>query len=486
MNTTLSWSTTLQLAVFILVAWLSLFYQLDKLPVQTYDEARNAINTMEMLENGHWLTRHIEGKPDTWETKPPLFVWVQAGCMRMFGYNAFAVRLPSALATLMLAVLLWVWVGKQVHDWAGFMSALILMTSKGFISDHISRTGDHDALLTLFMVGYSILFFHIIQSQKLHLLPWFGILIVCAVLTKSIVGFFALPGLFLYMIWKKRHADIFRSGWFYLTAGFVIVLIAGYYALREYYYPGQLAHIWENELLPRFANSSEVYQYNDYHFLYYAKRIVFGRWQPYVFLSPVCVWFGFKSKLTKPVLIFCLFQLISFFLIISSGTKNFWYDAPLYPFMAVIMGLGFFSVSEIWKKKLPQKLSFAPVLISVCLISLGLCWILFGKDRNQRDYPDEHEQYGYLIAQAESIDDIPSDYILLTDGVYTHALFHKTAWKMRKKGNLEILSVKHDYRKDEVVLSCQPKITSIFTERFQTDTLFQDRGCVFLRVMGRK
>lgn len=59
------------------------------------DKINFAEAAREMIVTGHWLRVHIDYAP-FWE-KPPLFIWLQAIAMSVFGVNEFAARLPNAL-----------------------------------------------------------------------------------------------------------------------------------------------------------------------------------------------------------------------------------------------------------------------------------------------------------------------------------------------------------------------------------------------------
>lgn len=78
-----------------------------------WDEINFAECAREMLLTGDWMRPQIDYEP-FWE-KPPLFLWMQAASMSLFGVNEFAARLPNALcgwATLMLVYHL----GLRLHD----------------------------------------------------------------------------------------------------------------------------------------------------------------------------------------------------------------------------------------------------------------------------------------------------------------------------------------------------------------------------------
>ena len=94
------------------------FYHLGKSELQPFDEACRGTSAIEMAYGiaDHWLVPTYAGQPDRWGTKPPLLIWLQATSVRVFGMTALAVRLPSALATLGLIVLLLRW---SRRDWRG-------------------------------------------------------------------------------------------------------------------------------------------------------------------------------------------------------------------------------------------------------------------------------------------------------------------------------------------------------------------------------
>ena len=72
----------------------------------------------------------------------------------MIGVNETAIRLPSAFAALFTGLLLlWFFLKYRRDFWAGFSAVLVLVTTQGYVDFHAARTGDCDALLTLFMTA---------------------------------------------------------------------------------------------------------------------------------------------------------------------------------------------------------------------------------------------------------------------------------------------------------------------------------------------
>lgn len=84
--------------MLLAASFLSFLLFLGRTPLFDWDEVNFAESAREMLVTGDYLVVRIDYAP-FWE-KPPLFIWMQAASMKMFGMNAFAARLPNALMGL--------------------------------------------------------------------------------------------------------------------------------------------------------------------------------------------------------------------------------------------------------------------------------------------------------------------------------------------------------------------------------------------------
>ena len=87
-----SWGLPLLLGLALLSA------SLNKGFWGAHGEARRAEVAREVLQDGRWLEPTLLGRP--FITKPPLLYWSSALCMRFFGVEDWAARLPALLATL--------------------------------------------------------------------------------------------------------------------------------------------------------------------------------------------------------------------------------------------------------------------------------------------------------------------------------------------------------------------------------------------------
>jgi 4-amino-4-deoxy-L-arabinose transferase-like glycosyltransferase len=324
------------------VAWFSLFAQLGAYPLQNWDEARLAVNAAEMLHNRQWLVAHFQGQPDLWNTKPPLLVWLQALSMQAFGYSEWAFRLPTALASLALVVLVAGfarrWLGGPL---AGLLAGLALLTSKGFVTSHVARTGDYEALLLLFLTAQLLAGFAWLHTKQRRYLLWLGAAVGLAVLTKSVAGLFLLPGLALEIIRRKRLLLLVRQPATWVAVVLAVGPPALWYWLRERAAPGYGQAVWENELGGRLTGSLEQHSGEWYAYLTGFFSQQFLLWTPWVIAG---AWALARRPTRRPAHRFLTLAAWSagvLMVVISlASTKLPWYNAPVFPVLALLIGGG--------------------------------------------------------------------------------------------------------------------------------------------------
>lgn len=119
-----------------------------------WDEINFAEAAREMIVTGDWSSVRIDFEP--FHEKPPVFIWVQAVSMEIFGVNEFAARLPNALMGILTLCVIYS-IGKLLYDERfGIFWALAYLGS--FLPDFYFRTGIIDPYFNFF-IFMSIYFF---------------------------------------------------------------------------------------------------------------------------------------------------------------------------------------------------------------------------------------------------------------------------------------------------------------------------------------
>ena len=85
-----------------------------------------------MLATGQWWTVYLNGQPDF--DKPPMFIWLEALSMMVFGVSDFAARFPSALLGFG-SILLAYFIARELTAsyWAPVWAMMILLTTQFFM-----------------------------------------------------------------------------------------------------------------------------------------------------------------------------------------------------------------------------------------------------------------------------------------------------------------------------------------------------------------
>jgi 4-amino-4-deoxy-L-arabinose transferase-like glycosyltransferase len=106
----------------------------------------------EILLTHDWVVMHLNGQP--WFVQPPLYFWVAALLAKGLGVTAFALRLPSALATVAMGAAVGYATARIAGPRAGTTAAVVLSTS--LMQAIVGRLAIMDALLD-FAVAAAIL-----------------------------------------------------------------------------------------------------------------------------------------------------------------------------------------------------------------------------------------------------------------------------------------------------------------------------------------
>jgi 4-amino-4-deoxy-L-arabinose transferase len=237
-------------AVFLLVYLLPLGAR----PLVAPDETRYAEIPREMLASGDWVVPRAAGL--RYFEKPVLGYWISAASLSLFGENAFALRLPSALATGLTALILFFLVRRfgGGRDPA-LLAALAYLSCVEVMV--LGVIGLLDAPLTLFLTGALVSFFAASRAERgspreRGFLTLFGLLCGLAFLTKGFLAF-AVPALAVgpFLVWEGRGRDLIRMAWIPLAVAILVALPWGLLVhLRE---PDFWRHFFWHEHLERFT-----------------------------------------------------------------------------------------------------------------------------------------------------------------------------------------------------------------------------------------
>jgi len=226
------------------------------LPLQEPDEGRYAAIAATMQGSGDWLVPRLNGIP-YWE-KPPLYFWLAAGSIAIFGRSEAAVRLPSLLASGLSVLLVVHWAKRLKMSSSPLIPGLILLSFPLFLL--LGRTALVDPTLA-FLTGIALYagyrsFVESSQSgRQWGALFWGAAALAC--LTKGPIGAVLPVAPTLVYLAVHRDGRGFRRLLDPIGLGVFAVLALPWYLFMESEQPGYLSEFILSQNLDRFATGGE-------------------------------------------------------------------------------------------------------------------------------------------------------------------------------------------------------------------------------------
>jgi 4-amino-4-deoxy-L-arabinose transferase-like glycosyltransferase len=199
----------------------------------TSEEPRRALVSLEMFLTGNYRTPHLLGW--YYYNKPPLFNWVQLLFIKITGsYSVWALRLPSILSLLMIALINWKILKIHINRETAWFSSIFILTSGDVLFFGSVYTGEIDLFYALLVYIQIISVFHFLKSG--HITTMFVasyLFTALGFLTKGppslVFQGFTLIGVFLVF---KQIRLLFS--WKHLLGVTVFAIITGLYLLLLY------------------------------------------------------------------------------------------------------------------------------------------------------------------------------------------------------------------------------------------------------------
>lgn len=322
--------------------------------LRTYDECYYAEQAREILITGDPLTMHHALEKNF--ENDPVYLWSMAAMFKIFGVCEFAARFPSAIygALTVLTVFL---IGRFLKNYSfGILSGLILATTFEFV--RFSRYAHLDVCLSFFVTAA---IYNFLRYERLRAngpagrdRPWkrallMGIFAGFAVLSKNILGAFALAAIVLYYVLALRPAAIFDAR---LLAGFfAAAFIPGLWYAYQHFANGAVffqTHFGYILLKRALDNATEAVPFYQYF------KIIATTYIPWLFLLLPGVYYLLRRHLPflknprpkvyiDPLIFYpALFAAVHLAVMSAGQAKKGWYIMPVYPAFALLCSLAVF------------------------------------------------------------------------------------------------------------------------------------------------
>lgn len=447
----------------IVFVWI-MFYvvTLGDLSIHVWDESRYVSVARDMVQGAGWLIPEI--RIDTFDTeltysprlaKPPLMYWLQAVSMSVLGISEFAARLPSALATLGSALLVYHIATRIASERAGVAGAIAFLVFPGMLlGSHGGGAAVPDPVLAF--VGSMFVWLTWLGRDRPRLLVPAGIFAGLAVMTKGIAaGVFVIVLAPIVLI----HIRSYLNRWTLAAVCATLLVALPWHVYAQLIYPETfLDHYIGRAVSSRIAGDlvpppvEPLVPFFNYPYIRQGIEALLPPW-PYALplfalgaligLGLVVHWVrrdGWRTRRTELVLVWWIAAVPLTFAV--GGGNHPWYLIPMYLPGAVLLGFAIAgltdgSVAEALascrrgsylvdgvRSILPQPPAlddrvWQVVFVVVLVASAGLLSMTYGPALHP-EYNDGQQALGTALNDAVSPDE--PVYIYLDDNQTTRSL----------------------------------------------------------------
>ncbi len=241
----------------------------------------------EILLSHSWIVMHLNGAP--WFVQPPLYFWIAACFAQVLGTNEFALRLPSALATIAMAAAVGYVVARVTTPRAAVLSATILSTA--LMQAVLGRLAIMDALLDLAVALAILCWFGALRTGGRRW--WYGgwVAVALGTLVKGPVApAVALLVIVPWALWDRAAGRRIRAftvlDWLGGCAVFAALALPWAVALASVAGPGSIAEMIGHYTVGRYLGTIEN---QSGPIWYYVPVIVLGFFPWFAFLVPASI-----------------------------------------------------------------------------------------------------------------------------------------------------------------------------------------------------
>ena len=319
------------LLLTIAIGALTLFWGLGSIPLLSFNEARRAIPASNIFTTGDWLLPTLNG--ELYLTKPPLLYWMGAISAHLFGAaNEWAVRLPSAIAAVTIAIVTYRLSLRQFGPWPALFSVQILIASSGFTT-YARRVQLETLQMALCFCALMAMLQYTRDGGRR---PWIWLsyfLLGAAILTKGPIAllFVTLPLLVNALYQRQpRQWQALRD-----PLGWAICLAVGsswFLAVTWQMGPDIWKAIFQKDIVSKVSSPER-----DPIYMYFVWLLTdFFPWSLLIFVAPIAAWRRWKENRTTVTL--SLAVIVPLLLYSAFSSKNAKYLLPIYPFIAILLG----------------------------------------------------------------------------------------------------------------------------------------------------
>ncbi|MCX5782182.1 MAG: glycosyltransferase family 39 protein [Elusimicrobia bacterium] len=370
----------------IIVSFIVIFHRLGEMPLAGDDCYYSGV-AREMARTGDYLTPRNAFGPDFHTSKPPVLYWLNAFSGKIFGFNAFAMKLPSAILCFLCVLAVLFFADRYFNYYTAFFSALILTFTQQYL--YHARSAVTDGPFAVFF-SLTLIFFWMARSEKKNI--YFYLMGFCAglaVMTRQIPGLFVFAVIILAILLLKEF-KILLNPHFYFGLMLAVAVIAPWHIIMYLKYKKAfLDQYLSVALMTGIKGYPATYSGNPSLNPWYAYFEIlvsnYWPWLPFLIIG-IYKWIKSFSSIDiesrKKIIFVLLWAFVPFLMFQAAKVKQYHYIVPLYVPFALISAAAF----EGFKFNIKIKSAFWLIIITTLLSVSYLFYPIIPKTLDSREY----------------------------------------------------------------------------------------------------
>ena len=336
-------------------------------PLMLPDEGRYAGVAWEMMRSGDWLTPTLNGLP--FFHKPPLFYWITAAAMSLFGAHEWSARVASLFGALLGAFSIYLFVRRWSGERAARLTLVALLVQPLFYIG--GQFANLDMLVAGCITATIVLLAHSALSVERGLpyrtaLAWAYAMAAAGVLAKGLIGF-VIPALVVtaWLLAQRRWRTLLALAWPPGMLLFALLAVPWFVAMQARY-PAFLDYFFVVQHFKRFAQGgfNNVQPFWFYPVVLALASLPWLPWLRPLFQRGVVV--DTERAPLRLLMALWVGMVVLFFSLPQS--KLLGYVMPAVPPLAALMADGFLQVEAAWPRS--RRFWVASTVVT-CIVSLS-------------------------------------------------------------------------------------------------------------------
>ncbi|MEO6252951.1 MAG: glycosyltransferase family 39 protein [Ferruginibacter sp.] len=335
----------------------------------------------QIAKSGNWLNLWINGAD--WLDKPHLPFWLVAMSFKIFGFSAFAYKLPSFLLFIVSIVYCYKLAAVVYSKEIASFSTLIYASALHIIISNFD--GKAEIYLTAFVIAAMYHMYKAFEKKWLWHIVAAAFFAACAVMTKGIFALITIAvGFVIYWIRTKQWAEFLKLKWYVFVLLVFIFILPELYSLYAQFdlHPektvfgktnvsGLRFFFWDSQF-GRFFNNGPIKGKGDLSFFLHSSLWAFIPWSIVLLLAVINIFRRIRSAVNNNRWIIGSTVLISFLMFSVSKFQLPHYIVILFPFFAMMTAA--YLVEDVSEKTL-KRINVLQTGLFILLIA-AIIWII--------------------------------------------------------------------------------------------------------------